>query len=82
MVGKDLGQMKLEHIINKAVFLAPKVYGLIDTEGNQIIKVKGEITISDVAYTLKVTSNKRQAVYVNSIFDSTKPYYYYKIINK
>jgi hypothetical protein len=33
--------MKLEHIIDKAVFLAPKVYGLITTEGEEIIKVKG-----------------------------------------
>ena len=114
MVGKDLGQMKLEHTITKAVFLAPKVYGLIEQNGNEIIKIKGitkellpnfhiqdlqdllyidtskefnqskwfkkivegEITVSDVAYTLKVTSNKRHNVYINGIFDSTKPYYY------
>jgi hypothetical protein len=30
IVGNGLGQMKLEHVINKAVFLAPKVYGLVD----------------------------------------------------
>jgi len=41
LVGKELGQFKLEHIINRAVFLAPKVYGLEDIEGNEIIKVKG-----------------------------------------
>ncbi len=33
--------MKLEHTIEKAVFLALKVYGLIDINGNEIIKVKG-----------------------------------------
>lgn len=40
-VGNVLGQLKLEHTIKKAVFLAPKVYGIIDTDGNKIIKVKG-----------------------------------------
>jgi len=33
--------LKLEHTIEKAVFLALKVYGLIDINGNEIIKVKG-----------------------------------------
>jgi len=28
MIGKSLGQVKLEHKINKAVFIAPKVYGI------------------------------------------------------
>ena len=119
MVGKELGQLKLEHVVTKAVFLAPKVYGLVDVDGSEIIKVKGvvkemladikvsdleqlltedssreftqtkwykkviegEISVSDVAYTLKVTSNKRRAVYKNGIFDSTKPFLYDEIIN-
>ena len=34
MVGNALGQMKLEHTISKAVFLAPKAYGLVTTDGN------------------------------------------------
>ena len=104
MVGKELGQFKLEHIINRAVFLAPKVYGLEDIEGNEIIKVKGvteevakeftlntleellikdsskeinqtkwfkkvregEITLADIAYTLKVTTNKRSPIYLKN----------------
>jgi hypothetical protein len=41
LVGKELGLMKLEHTITKAVFLAPKVYGLIEENGNEIIKAKG-----------------------------------------
>lgn len=101
-IGTFLGQMKLEHVIQKAVFLAPKVYGLITEEGQEVIKIKGinpqaikannigfsqlmdllledssrvynqqkwykkilegSITVTDVAYTLKATSNKRQAV--------------------
>jgi hypothetical protein len=160
MVGSILGQLKLEHVIDKAVFLAPKVYGLITENGREIIKVKGlnhdvknklhfsdiepllvtkssrefnqekyfksilkgitpntlisenihyediasllvqdttrdftqekgyksitlgTMTVSDVAYTLKVTSNKRQAVYVDGIYNSTIPYYYDEIENK
>lgn len=39
--GSSLGQMKLEHVIYKAVFLAPKVYGFITTDGKEVIKVKG-----------------------------------------
>jgi len=121
MVGSKLGQFKLEHTINKAVFLAPKVYGLVDLEGNEIIKVKGinhelasdisynnletllvkdssreftqekwfkkviegEITVVDIAYTLKTTSNKRFPIYINKdgfeIYNSTRPYNYDEI---
>ena len=117
IVGSGLGKMKLEHVITKAVFLAPKVYGLIDTDGNEIIKAKGltkdsiqslklshlelllnkdssklftqskeykslfksNITVLETAYTLKATSNKRQLIYKNGIFDSTKPFKYDEI---
>jgi len=124
MVGGGLGQMKLESVIHKAVFLAPKVYGLVDVAGKEIIKVKGiteevakglsfndleellvkdsskeftqekwfkkviagEITTSDVIYTLKVTSNKRAPIYnyYNGIefYNSTRPYNYEEIIKK
>jgi hypothetical protein len=34
-IGTTLGQLKLEHVIERAVFVAPKVYGLVDTEGNE-----------------------------------------------
>ncbi len=37
----ELGKMKLEGIYNKAIFLAPKVYGLRDIDGNAILKIKG-----------------------------------------
>ena len=40
-IGNNLGQFKLEYIIKRAVFLAPKVYGFIDVNENQIIKIKG-----------------------------------------
>lgn len=41
LVGTSLGQLKLEYVIKKAVFLAPKVYALITEDGKEIIKVKG-----------------------------------------
>lgn len=119
-VGKNLGQVKLEYTISRAVFLAPKVYGLITIDGKEIIKIKGikpenlsslhiedlenllvkdsskeftqdkwfkkmfdgDISITDVAYTLKATSNKRQIIYRNDIFENTKPYNYDDLINK
>jgi hypothetical protein len=120
MVGGELGQFKLEHLVNRAVFLAPKVYGLVTEYGTEIIKVKGvsktllagiqvldledlivkdstkeftqekwfkkvllgEISVTDVAYTLKVTSNKRAPIYIDNIFENTKPFYYDELLNK
>ena len=39
LVGSGLGKLKLEYVINRAVFLAPKVYGLILDDGTEIIIV-------------------------------------------
>lgn len=36
----EIGKMKLERVCDKAVFLAPKVYGLL-SDGKETIKVKG-----------------------------------------
>ena len=119
MVGSKLGQLKLENVIDKAVFLAPKVYGYLTDQGKEIIKVKGltseiiktltvsdleallirdssrifnqekwfksitkgEITTDDLIYTLKITSNKRNHIYINEIFSNTQPYSYDEISN-
>ena len=35
-----------------------------------------DIELINTIYTLKVTSNKRQNIYINGIFDSTKPLNY------
>jgi hypothetical protein len=113
-IGNELGQLKLEHKIKKAIFLAPKVYCLIDTNGNKTLKIKGinhdvasqflfedledlllensskqvtqekwykkvingEISIQDIVYTLKATSNKRASIYNNGVFSDTRPYNY------
>jgi hypothetical protein len=120
MVGGALGQLKLEYIADKAVFLAPKVYGLVTEDGKEIIKVKGltpdsastldindltnllvagssnnisqvkwyknviegHITKKEIAYTLKVTSNKREAIYTEGVFNDTNPFYYDVITSK
>jgi DNA polymerase type B, organellar and viral len=52
VVGGALGQLKLEHTIERAVFLAPKVYGFIDINGNEVVKVKGvtQKIISDLHF--------------------------------
>jgi len=49
---KILGQMKLENVINKAIFLSPKVYCLVTEASKLIFKVKGlshktEMTFND-----------------------------------
>ena len=117
LVGNKLGQVKLEYIIERAVFLAPKVYGFITDDGKEIIKVKGitqnsteinfnalerllvkdsskeftqskwykkviegEISTKNVAYTLKVTSNKRSPIYINNFLTKTKPFNYDQLI--
>jgi hypothetical protein len=41
MVGSGLGQFKLEAVVKRAVFLAPKVYGLVTLDNTEIIKIKG-----------------------------------------
>jgi hypothetical protein len=120
MVGKELGQFKLEYIIKRAVFLAPKVYSLITTDNEEIIKVKGvksellqdihihdlenllikdsskvltqekwfkkvlngDITVNEIAYALKVTSNKRSPIYIDNIYYNTKPFFYDELISK
>ena len=117
LIGSALGQFKLENTVERAVFLAPKVYGLITEEGKEIIKVKGltpesvsqlsvndlnellikdtsknisqtkwykkvitgSISVQEIAYTLKVTSNKRKAIYEEGVFNNTKPFYYKEI---
>jgi len=41
--------------------------------------ILGDITVSEVAYTLKVTSNKRKAIYIDNIFNNTEPFNYDEI---
>lgn len=66
LVGDKLGQFKLECEITRAVFLAPKVYGIITTDGDEIIKVKGltknavkDIHVSDLRLLLIKDADKK-----------------------
>jgi hypothetical protein len=111
-IGNELGQFKLEYVIKRAVFLAPKVYGLITEDNKEIIKVKGlskdavsnlhifdssieinqqkwykslfegKISVAEMAYNLKCTTNKRRPIYNDNIFDNTIPYYYSELENQ
>lgn len=40
-VGPELGKMKFEGAYQRGVFLAPKVYGLLVSDTESIVKVKG-----------------------------------------
>ena len=73
MIGSALGQVKLEHTIKKAVFLAPKVYGLVDVEGNEVIKIKG-IT-NEITSTVHI-NDLEQLLYqdANRVFNQHKWY--------
>lgn len=39
--GNSLGEFKLENTCKEMTFIAPKVYGGIDSDGNEFTKVKG-----------------------------------------
>jgi hypothetical protein len=107
---KILGQMKLENVLTKGIFLAPKVYYLITENNDVIYKVKGlshnvELTLKDFEnllfkqsslkkiqtkwlknitkgnisilneiYTLKITDNKRKLWFDYGKLINTLPY--------
>jgi hypothetical protein len=58
MVGDQLGQFKLEHMVSEGIFLAPKVYGLLLPSGRVIIKNKGYIKDDITLDHLKFLLNK------------------------
>jgi len=58
LVGNALGQFKLEHKIQKGVFLCPKVYGLLLEDGSEIIKVKGSTVLPTFAQLEAILDNK------------------------
>jgi len=43
--------------------------------------LEGNINITDVLYSLKVTSNKRSPIYIDKVFQNTKPFNYDEINN-
>jgi hypothetical protein len=67
LVGNNFGQFKLENVIRKAIFLAPKVYGYITESGQEVIKVKG--LTKNIVKTIKV--NDLEALLIK---DSSKEF--------
>jgi DNA polymerase type B, organellar and viral len=63
---KELGKLKLESVSKKAIFLAPKCYGLLDKDNNFTFKVKGltnkvNLTLNDFEKLLIKNSNIQKA---------------------
>lgn len=62
-VGNNLGQMKLEYkgVIVNGVFLAPKLYGLVLSDGSEVVKIKGvhspSLKVSDLESLLVLNSS-------------------------
>lgn len=117
VIGNEIGKLKLEYEIAKAVFIAPKVYALVTVDGKEIIKIKGltedaqkyvkfrdlasllvkdnnkvlthekwlkncftgTITVKEIAYTLKATSNKRELIYIDGVLSDTCPLKYERV---
>jgi len=51
LIGKELGQMKLEYKINKAFFIRNKLYYILTTDNQEVIKSSG-IDSSKLSYNL------------------------------
>jgi hypothetical protein len=73
-----LGKLKLENVLNKAIFLAPKVYYLETIDGKVIYKVKGlkhevELTKTDFENLLfKQSSLEKFQTKINQHFKNNK----------
>jgi len=51
LIGKGLGQMKLEHEITEGIFLRKKFYRILNSDNQEIIKSSG-LDSSKLNYTL------------------------------
>lgn len=71
---KKLGLLKLEHVLSKFVGLGPKVYGGIDSNGNEFVKTKGlktKLSLRDLEDLLIENQNKdfNQEKWFNNLID-------------
>jgi len=60
LIGKDIGQWKLEAFCREAIFIAPKVYGYVTQDGKEVVKCKGfknKLTFNDLK-SLLIKDNK------------------------
>lgn len=51
LIGRELGQMKLEYKIKKGIFIRKKLYYILTTDGQEVIKASG-IDSSKLSYSL------------------------------
>jgi hypothetical protein len=59
MIGKELGKFKLENIFKEIVFLGPKMYAGITTDGKYICKIKEYKNALEIPFsTMKSLLNK------------------------
>lgn len=78
IIGDNMGQLKLEHVINKAVFLAPKCYYLELENGDKVAKIKGlsqaqlDLSLNDFVNLLNKNSSLalKQEVWVKNKSDA------------
>src|ERR1700735_1548753 len=60
LIGQGIGQWKLEALCKEAVFLAPKLYGYITKDGNEVVKCKGfknNISFKELKSLLKLNAS-------------------------
>jgi DNA polymerase type B, organellar and viral len=60
IISNKLGDFKMEYKIQKGIFLAPKVYGLLLEDGSEVVKIKGskiKMNFSDLEPLLQKDSN-------------------------
>lgn len=50
LIGKELGQFKLEHFFKEIVFLSAKCYAGLTVDGNYICKIKGYKNANDISF--------------------------------
>jgi hypothetical protein len=71
LIGKELGQFKLEYTFKEAVFFCfarPKIYAGITTDGRYICKIKGFKNSQDVPFeTMKSLLNKDSSLSLNHV---------------
>jgi hypothetical protein len=66
LVGNELGKFKLEHVFKEVVYLAPKVYAGITTDGEYICKIKGYKDAANIPFEdMKTLLNKDSNLYLS-----------------
>lgn len=73
---KELGKLKLEHVIKDAYFISPKFYAIINTNGDVILKTKGigkgKLTLDDlIELSQGKDKNIKSTVFIKNLREGT-----------